>query len=224
MTGGSPPVLRIGWRRSWIPPHVRRRILAALLAGAGVLLALSSLQKPAAGPRVVVAAHDLPAGARLVAGDLTIVSLPADATPAGTQTTTSALVGQVLIAAVRAHEPLTDLRLSASGSAAGLEPGLVAAPVRLADADVAPLLHPGARVDVLAAASSDLESETASAAATVVARDVLVLSVGPGGSTSASSTNTSGGTLVVLAVTRSDAQALAGGEAAGRLSVSLLGS
>jgi Flp pilus assembly protein RcpC/CpaB len=181
MTGGSPPVLRIGWGRSWIPPHVRRRILAALLAGAGVLLALSSLQRPAAPAHVAVATPDRALGA-------------SGQSPGGVVT-------------------------------AGLAPGLVAAPVRLADADVAPLLHPGARFDVLAAgAASDPGYEAASAVATVVARDVQVLSVGPESTTAASSTNTSGGTLVVLAVTRSDARALAGGEAAGRLSVSLLGS
>jgi pilus assembly protein CpaB len=169
VTTSPPAALRIGWRRSWIAPHLRRRLLAGILAAAGVLLALSAVHAPAA-------------------------KVPVAAAPVRTT------------------------------SLSGLETGLVAAPVRLADADLAPLLHPGMRVDVLVAGSTSDAGLPAAAEATVVARDVQVLSVGPQGSTSASSTNTSGGTLVVLAVTRSDAQALAGGEAAGRLSVSLLGS
>ena len=106
---------------------------------------------------------------------------------------------------------------------AGLTPGLVAAPVRLADADVAPLLRAGMRVDVLVAGSTGETGLPASAKATVVAQDVRILSVQPAQNGPASSSNTSGGTLVVLAVTSGDAQALAGGEASGRLSVTLLG-
>jgi hypothetical protein len=143
VTTSSPAALRIGWRRSWIAPHLRRRLLAGILAAAGVVLALSAVHPPAA--KVPVAARPV-------------------------RTT------------------------SLSGLTAGLAPGLVAAPVRLADADLAPLLHPGMRVDVLVAGSASDTGLPAAAEATVVARDVQVLSVGPQGSASASSTNTSGGT------------------------------
>jgi len=94
--------------------------------------------------------------------------------------------------------------------------------VRLADSDVAPLLREGMRVDVLVAGSSDTGLPTPTEAS-VLARDVQILSVQSPQNGPASTANTSGGTLVVLAVTRSDAQALAGGEASGRLSVTLLG-
>jgi pilus assembly protein CpaB len=169
MSAASPAVLRIGWRRSWLAPHLRRRLLAGALAAAGVVLALSSVHRPVAAPR------------------------------------TAANPGVGVTAIAR------------------LAPGLVAAPVRLADADVAPLLHAGMRVDVLMAGSTGETGLPAAAKATVVAQDVRILSVQPAQNGPASSTNTSGGTLVVLAVTSSDAQALAGGEASGRLSVTLLG-
>jgi pilus assembly protein CpaB len=217
-------VLRFGWRRSWLPPHLRRRLLAGLLAAAGVIIAASSLGHTASGVSVAVAAHDLAAGSRLNAGDITVVSLPTGAVPAGTQASAGALVGQTLTGPVRAREPLTDLRLTAAPGVAGLAAGLVAAPVRLADPDVAPLLHPGSRVDVLAAVDAagapGGTSKATASLATIVARDVEVLAVS---STSEAKASVAGGTLVVLAVTRSDAQTLAGGEANGKLSVTLLG-
>ena len=149
------------WRGGWIAPHLRRRLLAALLAAAGVLLALSSL-KPAA-PR-------------------TPATPPPSASPLG--------------------------RLAA---------GLVAAPVRLVDPGVAPLLRAGESVDVLAAPESPTGAvDTAPALARVVARGVRVLTV-----TAPAATDSNLGTLVVLAVTPAEAQALAGAEASGRLSVTL---
>jgi pilus assembly protein CpaB len=151
------------WRGSWVPPHLRRRLLAALLAAAGVLIALSSL-KP--GP-----------------------SSPAkQAAPSPS----AALLG-------------------------GLRPGQVAAPIRLVDPGVAPLLHLGESVDVLAASESPAGPVDASQTlARVVAQGVRVLAVSP-----PATSDSSLGTLVVLAVSRADAQALAGAEAGGRLSVTL---
>ncbi len=109
---------------------------------------------------------------------------------------------------------------TASPSAAllrGLRPGQVAAPIRLVDPGVAPLLHPGVRVDVLAAPESAAgPAATSQALARVVAREVRVLAVASPG---AGDSNL--GTLVVLAVSPADAQALAGAEAGGRLSVTL---
>jgi Flp pilus assembly protein CpaB len=79
------------------------------------------------------------------------------------------------------------------------------------------------RVDVLVAGSISETGLPAAATATVVAHRVKILSVQPAQNGPASAANTSGGTLVVLAVTSRDALALAGGEASGKLSVTLLG-
>lgn len=94
----------------------------------------------------------------------------------------------------------------------------VAAPIRLIDPGVGALLRAGSYVDVLAAASSSTGSaDDAQAPARVVAYGVRVLAVPPAGSSVAGA----GGSLVVLEVSRSEAQALAGAEAGGRLSVTL---
>jgi Flp pilus assembly protein CpaB len=116
------------------------------------------------------------------------------------------------------HSPAEPAATSASaGLLSGLRPGQVAAPVRLVDPGVAPLLHPGERVDVLAAPESPAGPADASQTlARIVAQGVRVLAVSP-----PSTSDSSLGTLVVLAVSRADAQALAGAEAAGRLSVML---
>ena len=149
------------WRGGFAPVHWRRRLLAAALAAAGVLLALASL-KPAA--------HVTPR--------------PASAQP------------RALASALRA--------------------GQVAAPVRLVDPGVAPLLHSGDVVDVLAAPESPTGAADASTSpARVVAQRVRVLTVSSPGS------DTSLGSLVVLAVSPDDAAALAGAEAGGRLSAVL---
>jgi Flp pilus assembly protein CpaB len=80
---------------------------------------------------------------------------------------------------------------------------------------VAPLLHAGVTVDVLAAPDSP-DGSASPSLARVVAQGVRVLAV-----SASSASDSSLGTLVVLAVSRSDAQALAGAEAGGRLSVAL---
>jgi pilus assembly protein CpaB len=138
-------------------------VLAAVLAAAAVLIALSSLHRPT----------------------------PPAATRSSTDNPSEALVS-------------------------GLRPGQVAAPIRLVDPGIAPLLHPGVTVDVLAAPGSPDGADAGQSLALVVARDVRVLAV------RASSASDSGlGALVVLAVSRADAQALAGAESGGRLSVTL---
>jgi Flp pilus assembly protein CpaB len=164
---GALAAPRIGWRRQWIPAHLRRRLLAAVLAGAAVVLALSSIRSPTT-PPTSIADH--------------------------AQTT----------------NPLV----------AGLDTGHVAAPIRLIDPGVGALLHAGAYVDVLAAATSVAGSaEDPQAAARVIAHGVRVLAVPTASAAAAGGAN---GSLVVLRVTRSEAQILAGAEAGGRLSIVLV--
>ena len=151
------------WRGGGIPAHLRRRVLAGMLAAAGVLIGFASIKPAGRAPAPPVAGSP---------------------------------------AAALVHS---------------LAAGQVAAPVRLVDPGVAPLLHAGAIVDVLAVPQSPTGSaDAAQSSARVVARTVRVLAV-----TASTAASSSLGTLVVLAVSRADAQALAGAEAAGRLSITL---
>jgi pilus assembly protein CpaB len=97
-------------------------------------------------------------------------------------------IGRMLAGAVRRGEPLTDARVVGPELArlAG-DPGSVAAPIRLADAAVVGLVHPGDRVDVVAV--------TGSGATSTVASGVKVLAVPPVPDGEARD-----GSLIVLAV------------------------
>ncbi|GGZ00666.1 hypothetical protein GCM10010327_33920 [Streptomyces nitrosporeus] len=92
---------------------------------------------------------------------------------------------------------------------------LVSAPVRIADAATVGLLRPGDRVDVIAASGSD-------AKARLVAEDVRVADVpGPADPAAPDGARVEDGALVVLAVERRTAAALAGAGASGRLVVAV---
>ena len=190
--------------------------------GLAVLLAIQSVRpRSSTGQPVVVAAHDLPAGTTLAATDVRVTAWASGDPPSGASTAAADLVGQRLAGPVRSGEPLTDVRLTSPNTlAAAAGTGQVALPLRLADGEVASLLQPGSRVDVLAADGQGV--------ARVVAEAARVLAVpaswggGAGGTFGADATMDSfAGALVVVAVTPSVATELAGAAAVGPLSVTL---
>ena len=189
-----------------------RALLAAGLAAGSVAAALSALT-PAPPPTVavVVAAHDLAGGAPLGAADLRVRRLPAALLPVGALPSGAAAAGRVLAAPVRAGEVLTDVRLVGPALVDG---GLVAAPVRIADAAEVGLLRVGDRVDVLAAPTSGGAEPTAVAAATDVR--VLALPTPP-------ERDLVDGALVVLATSPAVAADLATAAVHARLSLVLRG-
>lgn len=186
---------------SWRRVAMARRMGAGLLAALALVLALAP-RTP--GVSVVVAAHDVTAGATLSLADLAVREWAPDLVPAGVLRDVAAVEGRVLVGAARAGEALTDVRLVGAALAAQLQgsPDVAAVPVRLADADVAALLVPGSRVDVVTVGASADEPLVLAADATVLA--VLPPSTGPG----------TRGRLVLVAMPR----ALATGVAAAALS------
>jgi len=155
-----------------------RRMALARRVGAGLLCALAlalALVPRAPGVAVVVVAHDVTAGATLGSGDLAVREWPPNRVPAGAVREVSAAAGRVLVGAARAGEALTDVRLVAGAAVRGQgSPDAAAVPVRLADADVAALLVPGSRVDVVTLGASAKEP-------VVLAGDAEVLAVLPPG-------------------------------------------
>ena len=167
-------------RRPLSPVHLLRQVAAvALLVFALVLALRPAPASPGRAPEptvpMVVAARDLPAGTALGAADLAAARLPPGLRPSGAVADAESVVGQVLAAAIRAGEVITDVRLVGAGVTALLPAGEVAAPVRLADLAVAALVRAGDRIDVLATLDG-------SATAEVIAQGALVLAAaGPGG-------------------------------------------
>lgn len=143
-----------------------RRVLAAALVVLAAVVALTPSVRDGTTP-VLVAARALPAGAALTPADVRVARMPADLVPASALSRPSAVESAVLVAAASAGEPITSTRLLGpehTRLAAG--PGRAAVPLRLADPGVARLLHPGVRVDVVAADPHE-----------VVARSAVVLAV-----------------------------------------------
>jgi hypothetical protein len=112
-------------------------------------------------------------------------------------------------AAVQGPIPSSDGSQSSSWQTV-LGDSLVAAPVRLADADVVTLIHPGSVVDILAADGKGH--------ATVVASSVKVIEV-PKIDSGALAASSFGGALVVVAVSPTVATSLAATASVGPLSL-----
>lgn len=193
-----------------------RRLLAAGLLAGSAALGLQALSPPPPPTRAVVAAaRDLLAGSRLVPGDLTTVRLAPSALPDGILRSEGAARGRTLVSAVRRGEPLTDARLVGPVSLDLLGAGMVASPVRIADAATVRLLRPGDIVDVLAAGGGDVV-----APARLVASAVRVVTIPR---TRDGAFAVGGGGLVLLATSESTATRLAGAAATERLSLVLRG-
>jgi Flp pilus assembly protein CpaB len=189
-----------------------RALLAAGLAAGAVASALGVLAPaPQAGVTVLTAAQDLAAGTALSVADVRSVDLPRGLVPAGALVTAADVVGRVLAAPVRRGEALTDVRLAGAGLLSPGATGLLAVPVRIADAASAALVTAGDRVDVLAAAAS----AGGRSAARVVAADAEVLAV------PTAVADAGDGALIVVATTPPVAATLAAAAVSSRLSLTL---
>lgn len=186
-----------------------RRIAAGLLAVAALGLALRPVDSTV---EIVVAARDLAPGTEVRLGDLSTRGWPAELLPEGRLTMAQA-AGRVLAGALRAGEPVTDLRLVGTAlavRAAGV-PDAAGVPVRLADPDVAALLSPGSRVDVVTASTDSGGPE-------VLAANAVVLTVLAAESPSAIAQR---GRLVVVALPRDLATRVASASLTGEVTVTV---
>jgi Flp pilus assembly protein CpaB len=175
----------------------RRRLLAAMFAAVAVAAALRVLAPPEpATVAVPVAAHDLPAGTVLGTDDVATARMPEGLTPAGASSDPR---GATLAAPVRRGEVLTDARLVGQPAITAPD-GLVAAPVRLPDAQAAALLRAGDRIDLLA-------TDARHGRTTQVAVGALVLGVPPGGEAAAGPL---GGRIVLLALPVASVETVSG--------------
>ncbi|SEG99292.1 hypothetical protein SAMN05444920_112340 [Nonomuraea solani] len=177
--------------QSWLGRHGRRRrLVAAALAALSVISAYWAT-RPATVAPVLVATRDLAPGP-IRPADFRPISLSHP--PTGALRTTP--TGQTLATPMRKGEPLTDVRLLTSFP---LPPGLVATPVRIADAAAAALVSPGSRINLLAA-------QEGSSTAHYLASDITVIA------TPATKTDSA---LLVLATTPTQAADLAAAQSRG---------
>jgi pilus assembly protein CpaB len=185
-----------GWPRTMA---LRRLVAVTLVVLAGVLALRPAGARETSQAGVVVAARDLRAGSTVTKADLEVRLLPGSAVPVGALTSQAAVVGRVLAGPVRTGEPITDVRLVGPADTALTtgDPTAATVPVQLADPDVADLLRPGIRVDVVAL-SPDQRADP------VLAEDAIVITVRDTAGTAGQP-----GRLVLLAVARQKATQLA---------------
>jgi pilus assembly protein CpaB len=189
-----------------------RRKLAVVAAVAAVLAGVSAAA-PAGPPtlRVVRATTELASGAVVGAHDISVSEVAEDALPRGALADPAAVIGRRVLGPVADGQVLTRLHLLAGKVGAGI--GYVVAPLRIADPEVAGLLQPGSRIDVIAA---DQEG----AGAEVVARGVKVLTIPAPASEPAGGTAAEGA-LVLVEVDEKTATVLAHAAATTRISLVL---
>ncbi|MGP7960261.1 RcpC/CpaB family pilus assembly protein [Sanguibacter sp. A247] len=199
-----------------------RRIVAC--AGLGVLAwALVTATQPPQPSRsaVVALARDVPAGQPLSASALTLTLVHSGSAPPCALDTIDAALGSHPAIALAAGTPLCPEMLVRG--AAALPPGTAAVPVRLADAQVAVMLVPGTRVDVIQPGAPD-PGGAATAEGRVLTRDALVLPSPPPGAQDAGLLGTSAAAepIVLLAVHVKDAPDVAASAVSGGLGVILV--
>lgn len=204
----------------------RRLLSAGLLAGAVALAMQAAAPPPPPTVGVLIAARDLAPGQRLSDDHLTIARRPAPTLPTGALRTVAAARGATVVSAVRRGEVLTDVRLLGPRAVSRLGTGLVAAPVRLADAQAAALLRPGDVVDLLAAGAVGAVDGAVVSDARLVASAVRVVTVPSTGARrfgSALGGTLGDGALIVVATTATTAARLAGAAVTDRISLVLRG-
>ena len=159
-------------------------VLFGLVAAVSVSRYLSNAQATPRNMRdVVVAKVDIPLGTQIVAEQLMRVQYPANAVPDAVFDVEEKVVGRVVVQNVVAKEPITDFKLAAEGSAAGLSAvipeGYRAMSVKVDEVmGVAGFLQPGTMVDVLTVIQPTEEGTSRNPISKIVLQNVKVLASG----------------------------------------------
>jgi pilus assembly protein CpaB len=171
---------------------------------------------------VVVAANDVPVGAKLADQDVGMVTIPQSAVPPGFFSEKSKVVGRGAVLPISKGEFILPSKLAAVNAGGGLPslipPGMRAVSVRVNDVvSVAGFVQPGTRVDVLATGNQGAGNERQT---TTVLENVAVIAVGKNLDRSASG-ETQTASVITLLVPPDDAQKLALVSQEGRIQLSL---
>jgi pilus assembly protein CpaB len=127
----------------------------------------------------VAAAKDLPAGKRIEAADVKLISVDRKDVPKGAFLKTSDVVDRAVAVQMSVSEPVLNSKLTAKGSGEGLtaliEPGMRAVSVQVNERSaVSGFIQPGTRVDVLFTRSFS----NGDAATTTILQNVKVIAYG----------------------------------------------
>jgi pilus assembly protein CpaB len=130
-------------------------LIFGVLAAVSVSRYLSSAQAYTKNlNKVAVAKVPIPIGSKIIAEQIMVVQFPKESTPDGAFDSAEKLAGRVAVVNIGAREPITESRLAAEGTAAGLSAiipeGYRAMTVKVDDAaGISGFIQPGTLVDVV---------------------------------------------------------------------------
>ncbi len=174
--------------------RMRLWIILVLALGSGVLAAMLALRylrqqatpltgRASQAGKVVLAAHSLPVGAAIKAGDLKLIDWPGGAMPLGFISSAQEAVGRGVITPIAENEPLLAAKLSTKDAGGGLQvairDGMRAMSVRVDEVvGVAGFVLPGTRVDVLITLDPNPQVNRPDAISRTILQNVQVLASG----------------------------------------------
>ncbi|HVK20720.1 MAG TPA: SAF domain-containing protein [Actinokineospora sp.] len=142
-----------------------RRAVAALLVLLSTVFWFRARPHDVDSVPMLVAARSLAAGADLSPADVRVVRAPPELRPESAFTDPPSVAGRILALPAAEGEPITEARLVGP---AAIDPSQAIVAVRLTDPDLAGVIRPGARVDVVSAAQEGLGGVVLARDATVV--------------------------------------------------------
>jgi pilus assembly protein CpaB len=160
---------------------------------------------------VVVAADNIPIGARIQDKDIRLVHIPTEAMPPGSFRKKDRVVGRGVVQAISAGDFVLSSKLASENGGSGLAsiipPGMRAVSVRVNDfSSVSGFVQPGSRVDVLMTGSATGSGEPQTI---TVLRNVAVLANGAKLDRSLLSSESQNSPVITLAVSPDDGAKLA---------------
>ncbi len=159
-------------------------LIFGVLAAVSVSKYLSSAQAYTKNlSKVAVAKVPITIGTKIIPEQLMVVQFPKESTPDGTFDSVEKLNGRVVVANIGAREPITESRLAAEGTAAGLSAiipeGYRAMTVKVDDAaGISGFIMPGTLVDVVVVISPQEGPGSGDPISKIVLQNIKVLANG----------------------------------------------
>jgi pilus assembly protein CpaB len=159
-------------------------LIFGVLAAVSVSRYLSSAQAYTKNlNKVAVAKVAIPIGSKIIAEQIMVVQFPKESTPDGAFDSAEKLAGRVAVVNIAPREPITEARLAAEGTAAGLSAiipeGYRAMTVKVDDAaGISGFIQPGTLVDVVVTIDPGEGAVSKDKIAKIVLQNIKVLASG----------------------------------------------
>ena len=198
-------------------------LIFGVLAAVSVSKYLSSAQAFSKNlNKVAVAKVAIPIGSKIVAEQITVVQFPKESTPDGAFDSAEKLAGRVAVVNIAAREPITEARLAAEGTMAGLSAvipeGYRAMTVKVDDAaGISGFIQPGTMVDVVVTIDPAEGASRQDPVSKIVLQNIKVLASGQNIDKPENEREANSVKAVTLQVTPEEAEKLALASAEGKL-------